>query len=214
MKINNKLFLITATLGLMAAGSVTALAGAHTNYVYVQNNTASTASVRESWKNNDTPDHMYFQYSNGQEVSNLQVNIEPGKSATFQQDISDHIPPTGNENINHSGSGIFTFNLNGQVLSTQANIHYHAYWVGSHNEDFISFNRLDHGEIIGQNIGIIRMVNHDGEDTNNPYSRVSGNDDTKLWIEIGGGDGFTSPTVSSTSSPMGKLSNMLQSFKL
>jgi|GEM_PF-2578809 len=57
MNFKNKLFLITATLGIMAVGSATAFAG--DAYIYINNNSNETLNIQTNWKSNGTCFHRY-----------------------------------------------------------------------------------------------------------------------------------------------------------
>jgi len=208
MKINNKLFLITATLGLMAAGSATSFAHNHTNYIYVKNLSPKTINVTESWSGSHTDMYFLAMGTSNSTNQNLSANINPGCSATFQQSANHH---DGDETaIGHSGIGM----LNIQNLGT-VEFEYHAYWDGANTSDSpnIDFNHLDWGVITANNANYSTLIqlssDRDGQhETANVNQKVECSDNTHMIVYVGMNG------KSSTASPMGKLSNMLQSFKL
>jgi len=216
MKINNKLFLITATLGIMAAGSVTAFAN-HSNYVYVQNQTTQSATATESWQSGGH--HMHFYNgSNGTSCSPLTITIPAGQVATFRQDENSHWRCNSSDTT-CSGIGLFTFEQNGQTISETATIHYHTFWEYNGSDgDYhasCSWNRLNYGELLGTanlNATYLALWNTNGSNTMKPGNELNCTGDTKMSIMI---RNPKSPFNSSTtSSPIGKLSNILSSFKL
>ena len=206
MKINNKLFLITATLGLMAAGSATAFAN-HSNYVYVANQTSQTVTATESWQSGGR--HMHFYNGNSDNsASPLTITIPAGQTVTFRQDVNEGWGPEDAISC-HSGVGLFTF----QQLGETAIFHYNADWHG-HSEAECDFNRLNYGELQGTaNLQgtYLFLENTNQSNTTTTGNKLNCNDDTHMYLYLRTPQ---SPNASTTSSPMGKLSNMLQSFKL
>jgi len=213
MKINNKLFLITATLGLMAAGSATAFAS-HSNYVYVTNNTTHSATVTESWQSGGH--HMHFYNgSNHHSYSPLTMNIAPGEKTTFRQDENSRWSESHEGTVlSFTGDGLFTFQLSGTNLNDGVVVQYHALYR-THGDTMPAFycqwNRLDSANITNENGTISTNVFVGNSDTalnDEVNTTVTCIDQTHLYINIG------YPNTSRTFSPMGKLSSMLQSFKL
>jgi len=218
MKINNKLFLITATLGLMAAGSATAFAG-HSNYVYVENQTSQSVMATESWQSGGQ--HMHFYYgSKTNSASPLTIDIGPGCTLSFRQDANTGFTTGHAGAFNISGVGEFTFVQNGTPLNETAIMHYHTMYStanqqgNSNNGANLKWNRLNYGELQGTaNLQGTYLVlwNTDNQNTMTTGNELNCNDDTHMYIYLRTPQ---SPNASMTSSPMGKLSTMLSSFKL
>jgi len=212
MKINNKLFLITATLGLMAAGSATAFAN-HSNYVYVTNNTTHQITATESWKSGGRHQHFY-NGSNGHSCSPLTMNIQPGGTTTFREDENSGWDHYSGGRFSNYGVGLFTFQQSGITLNDTVDFQYHVYYNAAKTSPcptHCEWNRLDSATILNTN-GTPSTGVYVGNTTQalqaSTNTAITCSDHTHMYMSIG------SPNTSRTSSPMGKLSNMLQNFKL
>jgi len=197
MKMNNKLFLIAVTLGLMAAGSATAFAASHTNYVYVVNNTSQGITASESWISSH--DYMYFSNGVGGSKSVEAVLVEPYTERVLTQSVDNH----------YDQGHTRTVTAYGEVsISNHAKVEfkYHAFWGDAHGggSELISWNRLDNGTILSDPNGNTTLENTNGECTNKVGAVLDCTDDTHMTITItNGGD---NPSL--TSSPLGLLKKL------
>jgi len=193
MKINNKLFLITATLGLMAAGSVTAFAGPghHANFVYVTNDTPQAVTVTEKWIGNHTD--LYLESNvNYHKCSQLVETIPADTTGgAFEQDAD----TCAGSNIGHSGIGQFTFSNTDATV----NVEYHAFWGADVNSSVLTFNHLNWGKI-SNNVYAqsqeITLKNTSGTTVTTNNQELDCTDHTNMYIMIGTGVGTKSPTSS------------------
>ena len=212
MKLNNKLFLITATLGLMAAGSATAFADyGHPNYVYVTNMVSSTIFCTEYWKHDFINGNIYTSEgqelftANGEPTSMDAQLIKPGTTGIFKQEAelenkNGNIDPDNATNYGKTYVSILD-NSNGIHYGT-VSIEYHQYWVYSN----LDFNHLVEGTIINT-YGYVYIGNTNANDVDTANQSVTCSDQTHFHIYVGA-------VPNTNSSPMGKLSSVIQNFKI
>jgi len=214
MKINNKLFLITATLGLMAAGSATAFAN-HANYVYVTNETSSQITATESWQSGGAHMHFYKSGNGHDSYSPLTINIPAGGKVTFREDENSGFSTNGPDTrySSHTGIGLFTFVKSGVTMGEHVALSYHTFYHDNGAKDFnadCEWNHLNNAVLVDSNYQAhsIQLVNNSGTTLATPGPQeLLAPDKTTMYINI------LSNASGSTSSPMGKLSSMLQNFR-
>jgi len=201
MKMNNKLFLITATLGLMAAGSATAFAG--DSYIYFQNNSSQMIHVTSNWGDGNGGGKLHIISSTcllapgGTGHLTIRANAGCNETGTYSANV--HVKYNGNSadmivahvNAVYSGSGNGSFGLEAS--------HMDKVYIGTSAP--AALNKMGIYEIVqGANTSTGTTANAEIE---NNTGYVYGVGNKYVTVNIGGG----------SNSPMGKISTMLQKFK-
>jgi|GEM_PF-942303 len=224
MKLNNKLFLLTATLGIMAAASTTAFAS-HRNYVYITNQTNSQINVTETWQSGGQHQHFYLSENCHHSQSPLFITIPNHTTKTIYEDENSGWT-TGTDQNSESYSGIAQLNFymgSGAIQDADpenVDIRYHVFytvhdnWMGSDGY-YCHWNHTLSAQLTGQKLNsqpVIYIENSQQSQVCQLNTPLTCPNYTKMSIIVGA-YATPSPNASSTSSPMGKFSNMLHSIK-
>jgi len=201
MKMNNKLFLITATLGLMAAGSATAFAG--DSYIYFQNNSSQMIHVTSNWGDGHANGDIHIITSTcllaPGETGHITIRADQAVSRNGLFSGKIHVKYNGNSadmivanvKADYSNSGLGKIGL---VAS-----HMDKVYIGTSAP--AALNKMGIYEIVqGANTSTGTTANAEIE---NNTGYVYGVGNKYVTVNIGGG----------SNSPMGKISTMLQKFK-
>ena len=199
MKINSKLMLITATLGLMAAASATTMAG---NYIYFQNNTNQLIKVSTNFQEDN---HDIFHRANDS------CSLAPGGVGQIEVFANNSDNAQGNNyadlHVKYSGHNedmaVVAFNASYDDNNNRDFDHLqHAYIGTSAPAELTAMGMTEVIEGAAQPSG----TNQDGS-VGQPGQNVYGVGNT--WIKI-----VLNPLPSQTKSPMGKISSLLNTIKL
>jgi len=200
MKINNKLFLITATLGIMAAGSITSFSK---GTVYLVNNSPYSINCETNWANDSNKGEF-------DRVEGTSFTIAAGK--TFSYEVRQN--NSNNDTTNCSKGLHFKFKNPGNQpfdTNTAFGVTFHAFRDASTGDLHVhivsaqlesGYNDLCFGFAITGANGTTTQENVAMQPI------VPAGDDIDNTITI------TINQRNATSSPMGKLSSMLHNFKL
>ena len=199
MKINSKLMLITATLGLMAAASATAMAG---NYVYFQNNTNQVIKVSTN-----------FELDNGDifHRANDSCSVQPGGEGQIE------VFANGTHDSNGQYYADLHVKYNGHN-EDMAVVRFSASYDGNNNRTNDNLGHAYMGTSAPAELTAMGMTEsicgtaqpsgtNQNDVVNQPGQNVYGVGNTWIRIDI-------NPLTSQTKSPMGKITSLFNSIKL
>jgi len=200
MKINSKLMLITATLGLLAASSATAFASG--SYVYIENNTNQTFHIKTSWAT----------VLNDGDRMETSLTVPPntvGSNYDIHTCVSDHHEETNFGYMNYQF--YIGNNSQGQEIAEYVVLHYEVAIDQTTNYCHVETGHIyglsnpDNYQFASYQVG---LGNTGTSFETNQGSEFTPNDPCKMYINI------TPKSTSITKSPMGKISSLLNTIKL
>jgi len=203
MKINSKLMLITATLGLMAAASATAFASNET-YIHFTNNSPKQVTITSNWK--DTPSEM------GRHVSRL--TLGQGQAGSF---VIYATPSVTNANTTGEyGKLHVKFNGNSaDMVVVNFKAEYSNFSLLYFHEENAYIGNSAQSAL--QKMGLTEYITGANQSSGNTYNafRYPNQPDSSIYaVGFNQINVVISGATSSTSSPMGKISSLFNSIKL
>jgi len=202
MKMNNKLFLITATLGLMAAGSATAFAGS--SYINFQNSSTQTIRVTSNWGDGHADGDIH--------IISSTCTLAPGGTGHITIRANSVIADddgrvSGNIHVKYNGNSADM--IVAQVTADYCYVQAESYDLNYSHLDKVYIGTSAPAAL--NNMGIAEIVEGANKESGstynatiaNPCGHVYGVDNKNITVNI----------CTAINSPMSKISTMLQKLK-